>query len=318
MKHNYICPMPSPVICIGAALVDELYFCNENTVAATSNPAILKRYAGGVAGNITRHLALLGIPVQLVTVLGNDPDGDWLKDQCDQNGIGTDALLRVNDHTGKYASILNADGSLYVAACTDPCGKYLGRGFLQEQDVFLSTAALIIADTNLPTDSLQWLSSFCNKKNIPLLIEPVSVSKAKKLAETDLTGIFMLTPNEDELPSLCKYIHRDTNSAMEELFQRGVKKIWLRKGEQGSEIFSEETTLSLHAPSISIKDSTGAGDAALAGWTAAWYMGMSEQQCLEAGHALALEVLQVTGALATAITREKLLNTVKKYYPDES
>ena len=74
----------------------------------------------------------------------------------------------------------------------------------------------------------------------------------------------------------------------------------------------------MHAPSITIKDSTGAGDAALAGWAAARYMGMNEWQCLKAGHTLALEVLQVTGALETSITKEKLLNAVKKYYPDES
>ena len=310
--------MTAPVICIGASLVDELYFCTDNTVAATSNPATLKRFAGGVAGNIAHNLALLGIPVQLVTVLGNDPDGNWLKDECNKNGIGTDLLLRVNDHTGKYASILNADGSLYVAACTDLCAKYLEPGFLQQQEHSLATAALIIADTNLPADSIQWLASFCHKKNIPLLIEPVSVSKAKKLAGIDLTGIFMLTPNEDELPSLCKQVHQNTNAAIAELLERGVKKIWLRKGEKGSEIFDTENSLSLPAPSITIKDSTGAGDAALAGWAAAWYMGMNEWQCLKAGHTLAVEVLQVSGALATGITKEKLFNTVKKYYPDEA
>ena len=277
--------MASPVICIGAALVDELFFCMDNTVAGTSNPAILKRYAGGVAGNIARHLAMLGIPVDLITVLGNDADGHWLKNECNQNGIGTDHILWVNDSTGKYASVLNADGSLYVAACTDPCGKYLDVAFLQQPEHFLSTATLIIADTNLPADTVQWLASFCRKMNIILLVEPVSVVKAKKLAEADLTGIFMLTPNEDELPSLCKQVHQHITESIEELHQRGVKKIWLRKGADGSEIFGKDSNLSLHAPSITIKDSTGAGDAALAGWAAAWYMGMDEQQCLRAGHA---------------------------------
>ncbi|MEP7165408.1 MAG: PfkB family carbohydrate kinase [Ferruginibacter sp.] len=309
--------MASPVICIGAALVDELYFCIDDTVAATSNPAILKRFAGGVAGNIARQLAMLDIPVQLVTVLGNDPDGTWLKDECNQNGIGTDVLMKVDDSTGKYASILNPDGSLYVAACTDPCGKYLGPDFLQEQEHFFSTAAMIIADTNLQAASLQWLAACCNQKNIPLLLEPVSVSKAKKLAEIDLKGVFMLTPNEVELPSLSKHTHRDTGSAIHELLERGVKKIWLRKGAKGSEMYSKQNTLSLPGTVIAIKDSTGAGDAALAGWAAAWYMGMDEWQCLKAGHAMALEVLQVTGAFATNMTKEKLLNAVKKYYPDE-
>lgn len=309
--------MASPVICIGALLVDELFFCADQAIAATSNPASLKRYAGGVAGNIARHLALLDVPVQLVTVLGNDSDGDWLKEQCTQNNIGTDVVLRVHDSTGKYASILNSDGSLYVAACTDPCGKYLSSLFLQQYDGFLSNASMIIADTNIPAETLQWLSSFCKERNILLLIEPVSVSKAKKLAGTDCTGIYMITPNEDELISLCSSDPGNTNEAVSELLARAVQKIWLRKGAAGSELFDKDGSISLHAPEIIIKDSTGAGDAALAGWAAAHYWGMNEAECVKAGHALALEILQVDGAVSTTITKEKLLNAIKKYYPDE-
>lgn len=310
--------MPAPVICIGATLVDELYFCSEKTVAATSNPAVLKRYAGGVARNIAHHLALLGIPVQLVTVLGNDPDGNWLKNECIQNGIGTDVLLCVDDSTGKYASIINTDGSLYVAACTDLCDKYLTPGFLEQQEPFLSSAKLIIAETNLPGNTLEWIISFCDQRDILLFIEPVSVAKAKKMAMMDLSGIFMITPNEDELPSLCNHSYKNSAEAISELLQRGVKNIWLRKGAEGSEIFTGESSLVLPAPVIHVKDSTGAGDAALAGWVAAYCMGMNKPECMKAGHAMALEVLQVKGAIATSITKDNLITAIKKYYPDET
>ena len=99
--------MAAPVICIGTLMVDELYFCNEMTMACTSNPAIRKRNAGGVVGNIARHLALLGIPVKLITVLGNDPDGEWLLQDCRQFGISAQHILRVNENTGKYVTVLN-------------------------------------------------------------------------------------------------------------------------------------------------------------------------------------------------------------------
>ena len=309
--------MPSPVICIGATLVDELFFCNEKTVAATSNPAVLKRYAGGVVRNIAHHLALLEIPVQLITVLGNDPDGEWLKNDCEKNGIDMDAVLWVNDNTGKYASILDADGSLYAAACTDPCGKYLNQEFLQQKKAILGTAAMIIADTNISEDTLAWLADYCREKNIPLLVEPVSVAMAGKLAAIDISGIFMLTPNEDELPSLCNIAHQNVLDCLEELFKRGVKNIWLRKGEKGSQFFNKESCFALHAPQITVTDSTGAGDAALAGWVAAYSWGSDPLKCLKAGHALAVEVLQVHGAVIASITKEKLFHSIKKYNPDE-
>ena len=316
-RFPYICRMSSPVICIGATLIDELYFCHEKTVAATSNPAVMKRYAGGVTRNIAQQLASLEIPVQLITVLGNDPDGEWLKEDCMKNAIGMDAVRRVDDNTGKYASILDADGSLYAAACTDPCGKYLDPVFLREQTGLLNSAFMIIADTNLAEESLSWLAAFSREKNIPLLIEPVSVAKACKLSRVDISGIFMITPNEDELPSLCKDIHDSIGGCMQELFERGVENIWLRKGEQGSEIFNRKENIALHAPVISITDSTGAGDAALAGWVAAYYHGYDAVKCLQAGHTLAIEVLQVHGAVIPGFTKEQLFHSIKKYYPDE-
>ena len=99
--------MNKPVICIGSALVDELYFCKENAIAGTSNPAISKKFPGGVISNIARHLALLEIPVELITVLGNDADGNWLKDQLVKDGVEMKNSFMINDNTGKYVSFLN-------------------------------------------------------------------------------------------------------------------------------------------------------------------------------------------------------------------
>ena len=42
-------------------------------------PASVTKTAGGVSRNIAHQLALLGVDVQLISVFGNDSDGDWLK-----------------------------------------------------------------------------------------------------------------------------------------------------------------------------------------------------------------------------------------------
>jgi len=63
-----------PVVCVGASLVDLTFRCEQDPVAYTSNPARMHRSPGGVVRNIAHHLALLDIPVELVTIFGNDPD----------------------------------------------------------------------------------------------------------------------------------------------------------------------------------------------------------------------------------------------------
>ncbi len=308
--------MYSPVICIGATLIDELFFCKEEAVAATSNPAFVKRAAGGVVCNIARHLGLLNIPVELISIVGNDTDGNWLRSEIEKCNVGTQHLIEVDTPTGKYVSILNKDGSLFAAACSDVSVEYLIPQTLQQYETFLSTASLIVSDTNLNVEAISWLSAFCKEKNIRLIIEPVSVIKAKKLAIADVSGIYMVTPNEDELPHLSFTSNSEREFLLEEILQRGIENVWLRKGVNGSSIYTKGCAVDLDAANISVLDTTGAGDAALAGWIAANYLGMDNLKCLQAGHALAFEVLQIKGAILENINQQKLFSSIQKYYPD--
>ena len=75
--------MSGPVVCIGASFVDELFHTANDILPATTNMASVSKTAGGVSRNIAHQLALLGVPVQLISVFGNDGDGDWLKEISD-------------------------------------------------------------------------------------------------------------------------------------------------------------------------------------------------------------------------------------------
>lgn len=308
MKHT--------VICIGALLVDELYYCKQPVVAATSNPAVLKRIPGGVMRNIVHQLSLLDIPVQFITAVGNDADGQWLKETCEQAGIDMSGTVIADRPTGKYAALLDPDGNLYAAACSNPCESFLNIDLLQQQQERLSAAKIIVADTNLEAPVLEWLIRFCKQQDTRLFIEPVSVEKAKKLADIELDGLFMVTPNADELPSLGKP-GGSAEDTIAGLLQRGVQKIWLRKGKEGSEMISLESRYALPSPAVTVRDITGAGDGALAAWIAAYCMGRTERQCLAAAHAMAAAILQVDGAIDPDISQQKLFNAATKYYPDE-
>src|SRR5436190_19109445 len=103
--------MSKPVICIGASFIDELFHAKEELLLATTNNAIVTKTAGGVSRNIAHQLALLGVPVQLISVFGNDSDSDWLKQVSEAAGVKLDASITKDGLNGKYTGMLNADGS---------------------------------------------------------------------------------------------------------------------------------------------------------------------------------------------------------------
>ena len=306
--------MNKTVLCIGATLVDELYFCEQNCIPHTSNPAVKTTSIGGVISNIAQHLGLLNLQPSLITALGNDADGVYITKSLNQKGITLQESIVADDTTGKYVSILNPDGNLVVAVCQDISCKYLTPAFLATKTDFIKGFYLLIVDANIPAASIQWLIDFAKQHQQKIIIEPVSVVKATKLASLNLEGVFMITPNEDELRAMAEIETNNEYKLVESFFRRGVQQVWIRKGSQGSVIHTPHVSLVLGVPEISICDSTGAGDAALAGWIFGYMNQKNELTCLQLAHTLALEVLQIKGAVLQSVNSENLYQIKNNYY----
>jgi pseudouridine kinase len=306
--------MSKPVICIGAALIDELFHANEKMMMHTTNEVTQTRTAGGVSRNIAHQLSLLNLPVQLVSVFGNDADGEWLKQVCTEAGIHLDASITAEAATGKYTAIINKDGSLFTALLTNTALDLITPEYLQEKEELLSAATFVLVDANISAASINWLIRFTNTHSIKMIIEPVSVLPAKKIAAVNFNGLYLITPNEDELPALCSEAATTVEEQIKELLNKGIQYIWLHKGRDGSVLYSQTETLQLNAPDANVVDCTGAGDGSVSGFILSKYLGKDNLHSLRTAHTLSAEVLQVHGAIATHLNQEKLLNLVSKYY----
>ena len=308
--------MSKSILCIGATLVDELYFSQNTIIPNSSNPAQKSSSIGGVISNIAQHLALLGLHPNLITVLGKDSEAILIASQFNKLGISFSESNFDAPSTGKYVSIAQPDGNLFVSVCQDATPEFLSIPFLESKSNFIKDFDVILLDANSSAESLQWMISFAKANQQKIIIEPVSVSKAKKLAALDLNGVYMITPNQEELHAIATIDSEEESVLVSHLLQRGVEKVWLRKGSQGSVVFDANNSLELSVPTISIIDSTGAGDAALAAWVFGYVNQENERSSLQLAHSLAMEVLQIKGAVVTSITADSLQKIKNNYYHD--
>ena len=307
--------MPKPVICIGAAFVDELFHMKEEMIVGSTVPASVTKTAGGVSRNIAHQLALLGVEAQLISVFGNDSDGDWLKQISINAGVKLDAIINREGLSGKYTAILNLDGELFTAILTNAATNLITPQHLEKHKALLQTASYLLADANVSVEAGEWLLTFSNETGIPLILEPVSVPPIRKFKDVSLRGLHLITPNEDELPAICSEKSFITQLQVEELLNKGVENIWLHNGKHGSAMYNKERSITLHAPEIEIVDCTGAGDGSLTGFILGKTLGKDDLDCMRLAHTLSAEILQVNGAIATHLNRQKLLSLVSKYYP---
>ena len=295
------------VVCIGAALIDESFHFEMQPVTGTSNPSTFCRSPGGVARNIANHLALLGNSVELITHFGNDSDGKWLMKNCISCGIGISHSLVNETDTGRYVAMLSPEGDLFAGAVSTQFESLITPAFLQKRIPLLKRASLILMDCNLSSESLDWLLRFCLNENLQCIIEPVSVPKAARLQNTNLDNVLLITPNRDEMSAISSEKDQlQLEILVQHLLKRGVKYLWVRNGKEGSVTYEKDYNFKLDAPIVHVKDTTGAGDAALAGWIHARLTDKNLEDCVRYGHALASLILQENGAIKNNLTSSLL------------
>jgi pseudouridine kinase len=230
-------------------------------VPRTSNPGVITTSAGGVARNIAHNLARLGADVSLLTVLGNDANGDMLLAHTASAHVNTSTIIRVSEPTGTYVATLNERGELITAVSDMRLLQNITNTVINKNKGAIMVAELIIADCNLAEETLSELAVLASEK---LIIEPVSVSKSKKLLEVLKNHkIYLATPNLDQIESLTGT--RNIEKACIDLHACGLQNIVIHAGEQGSYVSNGSEIINIPSQAKHIVDVTGAGDAAVSG-----------------------------------------------------
>jgi pseudouridine kinase len=256
----------APIVCIGGLNIDRKLKLLARALPGSSNPCESHETPGGVVRNVAENLARLGLPVALVAAVGDDAGGRMLLEQAAAVGMDTRAVIRLRRHASdSYTAVLAPDGSLELGLAAMPLVESLNPWALEASRVLRATAALVVADGNLPTDAWPLLLGEARANGIPLVCVAVSEAKMDRLPER-LEGLHLLILNAGELSTVAA----DPNEAFAALHARGVACILVSKGAEGL-LLSEPGHAPRHwpAPDVHVVDVTGAGDALSAGVCAA-------------------------------------------------
>jgi pseudouridine kinase len=173
------------VVCIGAALVDEIFISYNPIHIGTSNPSNFSKSVGGVARNIAGLLAQLNHQIELITHIGNDLEGDWILEKCREVGIGVKHSLQNEKSSGRFLALLHSNGELHIGASYSNIETEISPEFLESKTDFLETAELLVIDCNLSKETIDWLLNFSIQNNISIIVEPVSLSKSKRMKDAN-------------------------------------------------------------------------------------------------------------------------------------
>lgn len=280
---GYVLRSGSYVVVVGGVNVDICGKSNAPLVAADSNPGKIHTTLGGVGRNIAHNLTLMGADVRMLTAYGDDANGERVAASCSELGIDLSRALRVTGGTtSTYLYITNEQGEMALALSDmDICNR-ITPAYLSANLSLLNNAQLVIADANIPRESLEYLAANCTA---PLFVDPVSTAKAEKLRSI-LHKIHTLKPNrlEAELLSGVKIESQaDLERAADTLTRMGVHRMFISLGAEGVyAVCGTEKCLLPNIPGTMV-NTTGCGDSFMAaiGW--AYLEGMNLETTARAG-----------------------------------
>ena len=309
---GYVLRSGSYAVVVGGVNVDIGGRSFAPLVEADSNPGRVSVSLGGVGRNIAHNMSLLGLDVRLLTAYGDDFHGERVAASCSELGIDLSHALRVSGGTtSTYLYLTDPAGEMALAVSDmSICGK-ITPAYLAANLQILQNAQVVVADTNIPAESLRYLAENCTA---PLFVDPVSTAKAEKLRPI-LNRIHTLKPNrlEAELLSGVRISDReDVVKAADALSAMGVHRMFLSLGADG--VYAAMGQQRLWLPTIpgNMVNTTGCGDAFMAALVWAYLEGSDLETTTKAGLAagsIAMESPETINPQMSAQMLKKRMNS---------
>lgn len=299
------------IVVIGGANMDISASSYSSIKLEDSNPGKVTLSPGGVGRNISENLCRLGIETYFITALGDDIYGKAIIDHGRSYGLDFSYSKIINtDNTGLYICINDNQGEMVVSVnAMDICSK-IDPELIEEHIDFINNASLVIIDTNLSELTLKYIA---DNVTAPIACDLVSIIKSYKVIPI-LDKIELVKANRFEIEAITNHKiveGEDLNTAAKNVLDKGVKKLIITLGSQGS--FYADIKCSGVIPTLDtvVMNTTGCGDSYMAAACARFIYGDDLEHMAKYGVIAASLTASHDGAVLPCLSMDMLNRHIK-------
>ena len=126
----------------------------------TSHPAKMHTSAGGVAHNVALATSYASSnPVRLITALGSDPEGSWLREYSQNVGLDV-GFISGDGETARYVALHDKSGELITAAADMRIIENLKEGDIR-REIRRGRPKFLAFDGNISSKSVKTILEEC-------------------------------------------------------------------------------------------------------------------------------------------------------------
>jgi len=267
--------MQKPIVVVGSINLDLVVGADRiPQVGETIIGNSFRSYCGGKGANQAVAAAKLGFPVAMVGNVGADPFGTQLRAGLKNAGVDTAHVNTVEGASGVALITTGLRGENNIVVVPGANGNLTPK-LLEEAAPLLAGAGFLLAQLEIPLETVDYLAQFAGRHEIPLMLDP---APARELSETLLRNLCWITPNESETREMLEIAlenaDQDYDRAADRFLALGAKNVLLKLGSRGC-VIAQGNSPKERVPAFSVNavDTTGAGDAFNAGFAVALMRG---------------------------------------------
>lgn len=306
------------VICAGMAVADILVkgMGQMPKEGLTSFAQEIEMHTGGDAVNEAVTLAGLGHDTGLLTLVGNDVQGTFIRENCSLNGVNTEGIMVSSVYPTSTSIVLISENGER---------SFISRKGGTADEFSLQDVRLDMIREGVRVVSIA--SLFCSERLND--IEYAAILKKAKAAGAVTIADLVLNREECTLEELkgslplLDYIvpsreeaehftGRKELSEIAEVFHGyGVENVVIKLGAEGVYADTPKERVRVQSYAAEVVDTTGAGDNFMAGFISGLVRGCSLRECLEFGSAVsAVSIGQIgaTGAVKSAAQVQEIVD----------
>ena len=259
------------VLCFGQVTADVVVNWTEEIPEKGKSEFVkgIQLHNGGCACNTAIDLAKIGISVAIVGRVGKDAFGDYLLSLMKSVGVETRGLQRDEEvNTSSTIVLVDKDGERrflhYSGANARLRGDELDLEMLKEAKIFHLAPIYLLP--GLDRNSAAQLLKKAKEMGVMTCLDTAwdATNQWLDLVEPSLYYTDVFLPSFDEAKMISK---RDSPSDVAEFFlSYGIKIVGLKMSEKGCYIRTKDREIYVPAFEVGAVDTTGAGDAFVAGF----------------------------------------------------
>jgi len=274
----------------------------------------IELHNGGGAVNTGNALAKLGVPTSVIGKVGDDGFGDFLINVLENFGVDTRGVRKdKNVNTSSTIVMVDSTGERsfwhYVGANAELSYEDIDFSILRECSLLHVAYAFLLP--KLDGEPMVKLLKWAREQGIATSLDTVWDSTGRWLSviEPYFEYLDIFLPSLAEAQEISG--RREPPEIAQFFLDYGIKIVGIKMGEEGSYFRTRDEEVWMKPFQVPVADTTGAGDAFIAGFLAGYIKGWGLEESARLANAVGACCVRSIGASSGILTWEETMDFIK-------